>query len=183
MRYLLLAAVAVLALPSCRPAGDAAKSGEAMAEGGALGATPTGKSGDPVAEEAENVVLPPGGFQQNGLLPPAEPEPLPTMIPAQFHGRWGLTAADCRGGAAAKGLLTIDDSRLVFYESQGVLDRIDSNTPPNRLVANFGFRGEGMTWERVETLTLAGGRLERRPDPIADQAGPAEALTYSRCPG
>lgn len=182
MRILLLAAVAALALPACRPAGDAAKSGEAMARSGAPAGGPTGKSGDPVAKGAENVTLPPVRTMQGGPPPPPPPSPLPTNIPKQFRGRWGLNAADCQGGAAAKGLLTIDDSRLVFYESRGVLDRIDSNDPSNRLVANFGYRGEGMTWQRVERLTLSGGKLERRPDPIADSGEPAQVLTYMRCP-
>lgn len=178
----LLPLLAALSLLACRPAGDAAKSGEAMGEAGALGAGPTGKSGDPVAEGAENVVFPPDGMLQEGAPRPT-PGPLPALIPQQFQGRWGLTPADCRGGAAAKGLLTIDDSHLVFYESRGVLDRIDSSRPSNRLVANFAYRGEGMSWQRMETLTVTGSKLERRPDPIADQVGPAEVLTYTRCPG
>ncbi len=173
---LLSLVLAMLALSACRPAGDAAKSGEALADSGAPGGGPTGKSGDPVAREVENVALPSNEVLQNGL-PPA---PLPTNIPNQFHGRWGLTQADCRGGAAAKGLLTVDDSRLTFYESKGTLDRIDSNSPPNVFVANYGFSGEGMAWERVIRLERSGPKLRRTEE--GSEEGPVD-LTYTACPG
>jgi hypothetical protein len=170
----LLLPLAFLLVCSCRPAGDAAKAGEAMAEGGALVDGPTGKSGDPVAPEAEN-----GAPTANATGEQPRP-PLPTQIPQQFHGRWGLTPADCRGGAAAKGLLTVDDSRLTFYESKGTLDRVMANSPPSVFVANYGFSGEGMAWERVI-------RLERRPSSLrrieaGSEEGPVD-LTYAICPG
>lgn len=175
MRTTLIAAAALLALPACQPAGDAAKSGEVMAESGAPGAGPTGKVGDPVAREAQNVVLPSNEVLQKGLPPTL----LPAMIPDQFHGRWGLNAADCRGDAAAKGLLTVDDRRLTFYESRGTLDQIDSNSPPDVLVASYGFSGEGMTWQRVVRLERRGQRL-RRIEQGGDE-GPVD-LTYTVCP-
>ena len=172
--FLLAAAATLILMPACRPAGDAAKSGEAMAEGGAQVEGPTGKSGDPVAPEAENGA--PSANASGGQLSP----PLPTQIPQQFHGRWGLTQADCRGGAAAKGLLTIDDSRLTFYESKGTLDRIDSNSPPNVFVANYGFSGEGSNWERVIRLERSGPSLRRVEE--GSEEGPVD-LTYAICPG
>lgn len=178
MRNLLLVAAVLLALPACRPAGDAAKSGEALAEDGVPVDGPSGKSGDPTAKEAEQSAAPSNDFLQNttgGLSPPA---PLPTMIPEQFHGRWGLTRADCLGGAAAKGLLIINDSRLTFYESRGTLDRVDSNSPPNVLVANYGFSGEGMAWERLVTLERTGPKLRRTEE--GSEEGPVD-LTYTAC--
>lgn len=197
MRILFVLALAAITLPACRPAADKAATGEAIAEGAGVGGGPSGRSGDPVDRAVENVAipdnldegtndsrLPPDGTRQEGVPPATNPLPKPTNIPAQFRGRWGINAADCEPGRSdAKGLMTIDDARLVFYESRGVLDRIDSNSPPNRLVANYGFRGEGQTWERVETLTVRGAKLERVSSPTADQSEPIAPLTYTRCPG
>ena len=184
MTRALLCTAAFLSLIACRPAGDSAKSGEAVAKSGAPGGGPTGKSGDPVSDDVENVTLPPDGSRQEGVPPATTTVAKPTSIPAQFHGRWGINAADCeRGRSDAKGLMVVDDARLVFYESRGVLDRIDSNTPANRLVANYGFRGEGQEWERVETLTVRGQKLDRLSSPVADQSEPIVPLTYTRCPG
>ena len=45
----------------------------------------------------------------------ASPAKLPTLIPEQFLGRWGLVKADCTSTKGdAKGLLTISDARLTF---------------------------------------------------------------------
>ena len=181
MRNLVFAVAILSALPGCRPANDAAKTGEAMAEDGALVDRPTGKSGDPVAREANRTATPSTEFLENvtGKSAPTPPA-LPTQIPDQFHGRWALAPADCRGGAAAKGLLTIDDSRLTFYESKGTLDRVDANSPLNVFTANYGFSGEGTTWERVITLERKGSRLRRTEQ--GSEEGPVD-LTYTACPG
>ena len=58
--------------------------------------------------------------------------------------------------------MVVNDSRLTFYESRGTLDRIDAWTPANRFTANYGFSGEGMTWERV--ITLRAQRLQAAAD-------------------
>ena len=183
-----LSLLAALSLLACTPAGDKADTGEAIAEGAGIGGGPTGRSGDPVARGAENGPIPanidegvePGPQVEDTDLTPSQIETAkPTMIPAQFHGRWGLTAADCKGGAAAKGLLTIDDSRLVFYESRGVLDRIDAWQPANRFTANYGFRGEGQQWERVITLEQTGSTLRRTEQ--GGEEGPVD-LSYRACP-
>jgi hypothetical protein len=107
--------------------------------------------------------------------------PKPTMVPALFQGRWGLTANDCKPefASAAKGLMVVNDSRLTFYESRATLDRIDSLTPANRLTANYRFSGEGMNWERVITLERNGSQL-RRTERGGDE-GPVD-LTYTACP-
>jgi hypothetical protein len=180
MRNLVLVAAALLTLPACRPAGDAAKSGEALAEDGVPVDGPSGKSGDPVAGEAKRTAVPSNEFLENVTGGTPSPAPLPTMIPQQFHGRWALTEADCRGGAAAKGLLTIDDSRLTFYESKGTLDRIVSNSPHNVLVANYGLSGEGLAWERLVRLERSGPKLRRSEE--GSEEGPVD-LTYTACPG
>ena len=105
----------------------------------------------------------------------------PTSIPDQFHGRWALTANDCKPeyASAAKGLMVVNDSRLTSYESRGTLDRIDAWTPANRFTANYGFSVEGMTWERVITLERNGNRLRRTEK--GGEEGPVD-LTYTACP-
>jgi hypothetical protein len=192
MRNLLLG-LAVLPLLACTPAGDKADTGEAIAEGAGVGDGPTGRVGRPVAKGAEQGPIPHNineGIeeirpQQQATSGPKLPQPprlgteRPTLIPGQFQGRWGLNANDCKGGAAAKGLLTIDDSRLIFYESRGVLDRIDAWTPANRFTANYGFSGEGQEWERLVTLERTGNKL-RRTEKGGDE-GPVD-LTYTACP-
>ena len=110
----------------------------------------------------------------------ATPAKLPTRIPAQFHGRWGINRADCtsiRGDN--KGLLTINDARLTFYESRGTLDKV-LVASANSFDANYGFTGEGQTWERVERLKLVNDKLQRRTDAAPGQEPPVN-LTYSRC--
>lgn len=182
MTHKLFALAAAFSLLACTPAGDKADTGEAIAEGAGMGNRPSGRVGDPVAREARNVSIP--ANIDEGVEPPAplgQPTspPRPTNIPEQFRGRWGLNAADCRGGAAAKGLLTIDDSRLIFYESRGVLERIDNWIPANRFTANYGFRGEGQEWERIVTLERTGTRLRRIE--TGGEEGPVD-LTYGACP-
>lgn len=172
----------LLALPllACRPAGDKADTGEAIARDAGLGAGPTGRTGNPVAKGAENTSIP--ANIDEGVEPPPRKVELakPTNIPEQFRGRWGLNAEDCKPERAsdAKGLLVIDDSRLTFYESKGTLDRIDEWQPATRFKANYGFSGEGMSWERVVTLERNGTQLRRTED--GSEEGPVD-LTYRLC--
>ena len=110
----------------------------------------------------------------------ATPAKLPTQIPDQFHGRWGLTAADCTSTRGdAKGLLTINEARLTFYESRGTLDRVIAATDTS-FDANYGFLGEGQSWEREERLKMVDGQLQRRTDAAPGQEPPVN-LTYTRC--
>ena len=84
---------------------------------------------DPVADDlnaaaapAEVDVLPP---DENLVAPANEPENegaepvgVASTIPASLHGRWGLTPGDCTSSRGdAKGLMTIGDTRIKFYES------------------------------------------------------------------
>ena len=127
--------------------------------------------------------LPPDESVDDNAAAPANqaaPASLPTHIPEQFQGRWGLNAADCtptRGDA--KGLLTISDARLTFYESKGTLDKVLGATA-NSFDASYGFIGEGQTWQRVERLTRTNGKLQRRTDAAPGQEPPVN-LTYTRC--
>jgi hypothetical protein len=158
-----------------------------------LSAAACGKS-EPVAEEAENaanleVVVAEANaaaeavHEQADETPPAPgtnqtepiaPSPTPgDIIPAHYQGRWGMVPADCtttRGDA--KGLITIGDTRIKFYESTATL------TERRPAIATsfsglFAFRGEGQSWEKVMTFTRTGDTLKR-----ADQDG---SFTYRKC--
>lgn len=180
-----------LPLLACRPAGDRADSGEAIAREAGLGDAPSGKTGRAVAKGAEGPIpanidegvedtaptylqtFPANATANSGTS-------LPTTIPAPFRGRWGLVPADCTSTRGdAKGLLTIDDSRLTLFESRGSLGRVDGNSPVDSFTANYRFTGEGMEWERVITLTRTGNRLRRTEQGSGE--GPVD-LTYTACP-
>lgn len=177
--------LAALPLIACTPAGDKAATGEVIAQQGGVGDGPTGRVGKPVARGADKGPIPANIDEGVEPMPKAAANQAapakPTAIPARFHGRWGLTANDCKPeyASAAKGLMVVNDSRLTFYESRGTLDRIDTWTPANRFTANYGFSGEGMTWERVITLERDGDRLRRTE--TGGEEGPVD-LTYIACP-
>lgn len=103
-------------------------------------------------------------------------------IPDDFQGRWGLTKADCTSTRGdAKGLLTISDARLTFFESKGTPDKVIGATATS-FDARYDFSGEGQTWLRTERLRLVDGKLQRRTDAEPGQEPPVN-LTYSRCDG
>ena len=94
-------------------------------------------------------------------------------IPAQYHGRWGMVAADCTSTRGDnKGLITIGDSTLKFYESTATLKERRPAIATS-FSALYGFTGEGQNWEKVVTLTRTGDTLTR-----ADDEG---SYTYTRC--
>lgn len=110
---------------------------------------------------------------------PAAPAPS-DAIPAAMQGRWGLVPADCTSTLGDnKGLLTIADRQLRFYESRASLDDM-VELGPNRLVADFDFSGEGMEWERRVTLELQeGGQvLVRREE---GEGATPDSFSYRRC--
>ena len=95
------------------------------------------------------------------------------IIPAQYQGRWGMAAADCtsmRGDN--KGLMTIGDTSIKFYESTATLTEQRPSTATS-FSGNFAFRGEGQSWEKIMTFTRTGGTVKR--------ADPEGAFTYKRC--
>ena len=105
---------------------------------------------------------------------------LPTQIPASLRGRWGINRADCTSTKGdAKGLLTITDSGLAFYESRGTISKVIAATATN-FDARYAFTGEGQTWQRTERLATVDGKLQRRTDAEPDQEPPVN-LTYLRC--
>lgn len=100
-------------------------------------------------------------------------------IPASLHGRWGLVPADCTSSAGdAKGLLTISENRLRFYESVAELETVQSVTA-NSIEGKFAFSGEGQEWMLdVSLSTVDGQKLVRRD--TGPDAMPTP-LTYTRC--
>lgn len=108
------------------------------------------------------------------------PSPVPSAIPATLRGRWGLVTADCEPGRDdAKGLLTITEQKLEFYESVGTLDEIEE-AGANRIRAEFDFMGEGQEWEREVILEAQdGGTVLVRRENGAD-AAPGE-FRYTKC--
>ena len=105
---------------------------------------------------------------------PAMVPPTPgAIIPAQYHGRWGLVPADCTSTRGDnKGLITVGDTRIRFYESTATLTR-QRPAKANSFAGEFVFTGEGQRWQKVMTMTRSGDTLER-----ADQEG---SFTYKRC--
>ena len=109
----------------------------------------------------------------NAATMPVPPNPVTADIPVQYHGRWGMTAADCTSTRGdAKGLIDIGDQTIKFYEAMA---RFVERRPA--IAASFSglfaFTGEGQNWQKVMTLTRAGDTLKR-----AEEAG---TFTYTRC--
>lgn len=99
--------------------------------------------------------------------------PAAAVIPAQYHGRWGMVPNDCdRSRSDAKGLITIADRTLTFYESRATLKE-QRPAIATSFSGLFAFTGEGQNWEKVVTFTREGDRLTR-----ADSDG---RYTYTRC--
>jgi hypothetical protein len=105
----------------------------------------------------------------SGATPPASA----ATIPAQYHGRWGMVAADCTSTRGdAKGLMNIGDKTIRFYESVATLKE-QRPAIATSFSGLFGFTGEGQNWEKVMTFTRTGDNLKR-----AEEAG---NFTYRRC--
>jgi hypothetical protein len=147
---------------------------------------------DPVADNLSNG----GAPAEVDVLPPDESVATPTNdlengddedvnvsdaadgsgpIPASFHGRWGMTPADCMPNRSDnKGLLVVSADGLRFYEAlaepAGEL-RLTSKS----VSGSFAFTGEGENWQRHEVLELQGHKLVRTESP------PMASYTYARC--
>ena len=104
---------------------------------------------------------------------PVPPNPVTTDIPVQYHGRWGMVAADCTSTRGdAKGLIDIGDQTIKFYEAMATFKERRPSTA-NSFSALFAFAGEGQNWEKVMTFTRTGDTLKR-----AEESG---TFTYRRC--
>jgi len=134
------------------------------------------------AAEADIETLPPNdsAFTPDGVAPPMPMNEATTdaarqgaTIPAQYRGRWGMVAADCTSTRGdAKGLITIADRTIRFYESTATL-REQRPAIATSFAGRYGFTGEGQTWQKVVTLTRTGDTLRR-----ADDEG---SYNYTRC--
>lgn len=107
--------------------------------------------------------------------PPGTPEA--GMIPSAFRGRWGMTVADCDPNRDdAKGLVTIGERSLVFYESNATLTKVTGNFPEN-FTGTFAFNGEGESWTNSQNLKLTGSSNTL----VRKQSDVAQPFTYKRC--
>jgi hypothetical protein len=173
MKKRLVLLVSSALLLSCRPAGDAARSDEAVARGtGAAGAA------DVDTVPVDESVATPSSALANGAAPPVDTNVSQAAgdlaIPSQYQGRWGMVPADCQPGRSdAKGLITIDAKTIRFYEALGTLAEVRPAIATS-FSGLFRYTGEGMNWTRVETLTRAGNSLTRATD--------EGSFRYTRCP-
>jgi hypothetical protein len=158
-----------------------------------LGVAACGKT-EPVAEDAENAAnldvvvaeanataeavhneadeTPPSPGTGDNATTPAPPVP-GAIIPAQYQGRWGMVPADCTSTRGdAKGLMTIGDTSIRFYESTATLTK-QRPAIATSFAGLFAFRGEGQSWEKVMTFTRTGDTLKRAED--------EGTFTYKRC--
>ena len=117
---------------------------------------------DPNALDAENAAAHAEGDGplMNSIRPipgtPAPGAPGGPKIPAAFHGRWGMVPGDCTSTRGdAKGLITVADITVRFYESTAVLAKVTMDAPENFSgVSNV--TGEGQTWQKAMNLKLTG---------------------------
>lgn len=157
----------LLAAAACRPAEDRTEANEALARG-----TPA-QSEVTTLPPDESVATPSADLGSGATEAGSEVAPTTAAIPTQYHGRWGLVPGDCEPGRSdAKGLLTIGDRTLRFYESVGTLKEQRSAIATS-FSGLFAFTGEGMNWEKVVTLTRDGDRLTR-----AEEEG---TFIYTQC--
>jgi hypothetical protein len=100
-------------------------------------------------------------------------EPTAAAIPATYHGRWGMVPNDCQAGREdAKGLITVSDKTVRFYEAVATLKE-QRPAIATSFAGLFGFTGEGQSWQKVMTFTRTGDKLTR-----AEEEG---TFTYTRC--
>src|SRR3990170_7263347 len=167
-RLTLIAAAALLALAACNPPAEpnAADPGELNIE--AADIEPVPPSEGPANSEAGMPVPP-------NPVPPEEAGG--TVIPAAFHGRWGMGPTDCTSTRGDnKGLITVDASSIKFYESSATLAKVTMNAPEN-FTGDFRFTGEGQTWTKPQNLKLTGSSNTL----IRSESDPAMSFTYKRC--
>lgn len=96
-------------------------------------------------------------------------------FPSAFQGRWGMVTDDCRGDAASKGLMTVDDKSVRFYESRGVTTGL-SVLGPTKVAGSFTFDGEGQRWRKDQSFELSG-----KDKLVRMETDPARSFTYQRC--
>ena len=115
-----------------------------------------------------------GDASSNAADPaPPPPESAAAVIPAHYHGRWGMVPADCTSTRGdAKGLIVIGGPSIKFYEATATLKE-QRPAIATSFSGLFAFTGEGQNWEKVMTFTRTGDTLKR-----AEESG---TFTYQRC--
>ena len=132
---------------------------------------------DTNSANAEVETLPPDEGNDQTAEANAIERPTTYLIPAAFHGRWGMTPADCTSTRGdAKGLIAIDGNSIKFFESRGTLTRVTGDYPEN-FTGSFAFTGEGQSWTNSQNLKLTGSSDTL----IRKQTDVAESFTYQRC--
>ena len=97
-------------------------------------------------------------------------------FPTAFLGRWSMVTADCRGDAAAKGLMTIDAKTVRLYEARGVTPGLKVQSP-TKVSGTFDFDGEGQRWRNEQTFELAQGGTSL----VRTEGGSGSSFTYQKC--
>ena len=171
MRLIALATLAALAACNAAdaPEEQPAETSNVMAE------PPVANIAAPAPDAAE-----PGSTNESAPANGTTEETAALVIPAALRGRWGLVPADCTSTRGDnKGLLTITEDRLRFYESRATIARINEQDE-SRIDADFDFEGEGQTWSRRMTLDAQDGNtvLIRRETGADAMPGP---LRYEKC--
>ena len=166
MRQLgLTAAVLALALTACQQQGN---DNIAIDESNTANAEIETLPPDETVSNDENV----SAAGMNGVEPPTT-----LAIPAAFHGRWGLVPADCTSTKGdAKGLITIGDKTIEFYESKGTLTKVTLNAPEN-FTGTFAFTGEGQSWTNSQNLKLTGSSNTL----VRSETDVSQSYSYKRC--
>ena len=130
-----------------------------------------------VAGNADIDVLPPDESSAANVTKGAPAVPAGTMIPAAFHGRWGMGEGDCTSTRGdAKGLITVAGDAITFYESRARLTRVTQDAPEN-FTGEFAFTGEGQTWAKAQNLKLTGSSNTL----IRTDTEPSASFSYQRC--
>jgi len=130
----------------------------------------------------DDTVAPPEGDLTtevaSGPARPAGESEAPTLsIPAALHGRWGLVPGDCTSTRGdAKGLVTIGEDSIRFYESRARPVTLRSRSD-RAIEGDFAFTGEGQEWTTTMSWSVAGDTLTR-----VDSTGNSK-LVYKRCVG
>jgi hypothetical protein len=106
---------------------------------------------------------------------PAGPQKL-TAFPEEYRGRWGMTPADCKGGA---GLMTVAASTLSFNAGVKATAKDMLAVRPDRLTATLDYTNRKGNWTSPTTMTLQDdGKALLRED-----ARPSGMFRYQRCAG
>jgi hypothetical protein len=88
-----------------------------------------------------------------------------------------MNPADCTSTKGdAKGLITIGDKTIKFFESKGTLTKVVLNAPEN-FTGTFAFTGEGQSWTNSQNLKLTNSSNTL----IRSETDVDQSYSYQRC--